>query len=945
MLFNSYHDLYQRLVQHIPEKRLFHDDLSLLAFGTDASFYRLIPRLAVRANTEDEVQLILRNCSELCLPVTFRSAGTSLSGQTLSDSVLIMLDHAWKDMEILDNGERIRLQTGVVGADANKRLLPLGKKIGPDPASINSAMVGGIVGNNAGGMGCGTAQDSYGTLAGMRIIFADGFLLDTLDENSRHNFETTHSGLIRNIINLRDSVHSRPELVQRIRHKYRIKNTMGYTLKALIDFVDPVDIIQHFLVGSEGTLAFTSQVTFNTVPEFAFKATALILFPDIQTACQAVALLKETPVDSVELMDRAALRSVEDKPGMPDTLKGLDNKAAALLVETRHNYEADLSRQVDAVNTVLKTIPTVTPVEFTRHPDTQEKLWSVRNGLFPSVSANRPAGTTVIIEDVAFDIENLAAATQDLQSLFQKHGYQDAILFGHALEGNFHFVFKQDFNRTEEVRRYREFIEDVTRMVVGSYDGSLKAEHGTGRNMAPFVAYEWGQEAYEVMQQIKQIFDPKNILNPGVILNNDPEIYLKNLKPLPEAHPLVDTCIECGFCEVHCVSNGLTLSPRQRIVVYREIQRLRRSGESPHILAQLCDRYAYWGNETCATDGLCALGCPVDIETGALIKVLRQENASPIERKLAGSLAGNMDKLTALARSGLNVVHLFHLLLGTRMFGGIAKSFRILSARKIPLWNPAMPRGGKKIRLKSPAQDSSPRIVYFPSCITRSMGASKNDNDSRALTVVTETLLCKAGYDILYPDNLNQLCCGMAFASKGFKETGDRKAAELNDALLQISRQGEYPVLCDMSPCLYRMKETLDPRLKLYEPIEFTLLYLIERLQFVKKAGTIAIHPVCSAKKMGLEEKFIQLASLCAEQVVVPENNCCGFAGDRGFTVPELNAHGLRNLKNQLPESCTAGYSTSRTCEIGLSYHSGLSYQSILYLVDACTVAKIQPDK
>jgi D-lactate dehydrogenase len=945
MLFNSYQDLYQRLIRHIPEKRLFQDDLSLLAFGTDASFYRLIPRLVVRANTEEEVRLILRSCSDLCLPVTFRSAGTSLSGQTLSDSVLVMLDHGWKDLEILDDGDRIRLQTGVVGADANKRLLPLGKKIGPDPASINSAMIGGIVGNNAGGMGCGTVEDSYGTLAGMRIIFTDGYLLDTMDENSRHNFETTHSELIRKVIKLRDSVCRRPELVQRIRHKYRIKNTTGYTLKALIDFDDPIDIIQHLLVGSEGTLAFTSQVTFNTVPEYAFKAAALILFPDIQTACQTVALLKGTPADSVEFMDRAALRSVEDKPGMPDILKSLDDKSAALLVETRHNQKKDLFRQVEAVQAALKTVSTITPVEFTYDPEIQEKLWSVRKGLFPSVSANRPAGTTVIIEDVAFDIENLAAATQDLQRLFRKHGYQDAILFGHALEGNFHFVFKQDFNQTEEVRRYRKFIEDVTRMVVGSYDGSLKAEHGTGRNMAPFVAYEWGQEAYEVMQQIKQIFDPKNILNPGVILNNDPEIYLKNLKPLPVAHPLVDTCIECGFCEVHCVSNGLTLSPRQRIVVYREIQRLKRSGESPHLLAQLRDRYAYWGNETCATDGLCALGCPVDIETGALIKLLRMEDASPFAKRLAGSLAGNMDKLTVLSRFGLNFVHLVHLILGTRIFGGVAKSIRILSARQIPLWNPAMPRGGKKIRLKSPAQERRPRVVYFPSCITRSMGASKNDEDSRALTQVTETLLRKAGYDILYPEGFNQLCCGMAFASKGFKDAGDRKASELNKALLEASREGELPVLCDMSPCLYRMKETLDSRLKLYEPIEFTLLYLIERLQITKKAGIIAIHPVCSAKKMGLEERFLQLASLCAEQVVVPENNCCGFAGDRGFTVPELNAHGLRNLKAQLPESCTVGYSTSRTCEIGLSYHSGISYQSILYLVDACSEAKITPDK
>ena len=140
---------------------------------------------------------------------------------------------------------------------------------------------------------------------------------------------------------------------------------------------------------------------------------------------------------------------------------------------------------------------------------------------------------TCLIEDVAFHIEDLPQATEDLSALLDRHGYEDSCIYGHALEGNFHFIINQAFDSESEVRRYEEMIRDVASMVVGKYDGSLKAEHGTGRNMAPFVEYEWGKDAFRVMKRIKDIFDPKGLLNPGVIFNDDPSCFLKDFKPLP----------------------------------------------------------------------------------------------------------------------------------------------------------------------------------------------------------------------------------------------------------------------------------------------------------------------------------------------------------------------------------------------------------------------------
>ncbi len=698
MLTGRYLTLYNRLSGTIEIERMFHDPLHTLAFGTDASFYRLIPKLVIKAKNDEEVSLILRETDRLNLPVTFRAAGTSLSGQAISDSVLVIAGDYWRKYEILEEGKKIRLQPGLRGTAVNNLLASYGRKIGPDPASIDSAMIGGIAANNASGMCCGVADNSYKTVAGMKIILRDGTLLDTADSESRQNFLQSHPDLILQLKELVDSVKVNKALEERIHRKFKIKNTTGYSLNALVDFTDPFDIIEHLMIGSEGTLGFISEITYNTVIEHPFKATALIIFPDIENACKAIPILKTEPVSTTELIDRAGLRSMEDEQGIGVDLKSLSEGATALLVETRAVSKELLYEQIARVKKSIADITVELPVSFTDIPSEYNRLWKIRKGLFPAVGAVRKAGTTVIIEDVAFAIDRLAEAVRDLQELFRKHGYHEAVLFGHARDGNLHFVFTQDFGIEEEVRRYENFMNDVTSLVVHKYDGSLKAEHGTGRNMAPFVEMEWGTEALELMKKIKAVFDPKNLLNPGVILNSNPRSHLENLKPLPVASEIVDKCIECGFCEPSCVSAELTLSPRQRIAVYREINRLKRSGEEPHIAASLVRDYRYSGNETCATDGLCAITCPVKIDTGKMIKELRSKDVSKRGAKRAMWIANHMSFITSAARSGLSIVNAFHTILGTSMMGSIAGGIRKISGNNIPQWNPWMPKGAQKIK-------------------------------------------------------------------------------------------------------------------------------------------------------------------------------------------------------------------------------------------------------
>ena len=934
----NYSALYRDLKKVIPASRLVTDPLRTLAYGSDASFYRLIPKLVIEARDEDEVVLCLDLANKHHTPVTFRAAGTSLSGQAITDSVLIRLGWGWRDYSINADGSEIRLQAGVIGGDSNRYLKPYQRKIGPDPASINVARIGGIAANNASGMCCGNAHNSYQTLSSMRLILADGTLLDTGDTDSRATFSKSYPRLIESLETLARTTRENLQLADRIRHKFRIKNTTGYSLNALVDFDDPIDILQHLMIGSEGTLGFIAEITLKTLPDFPFKASALALFADVQTACDAVTQLESLAVDAVELMDRSAIRSVEDKPGMPKGLKNLPATSAALLIETRAADQANPTRtdrrHRESRSAISRRYNRWT---FTDREEEYSRFWNIRKGLFPSVGAMRETGTTVIIEDVAFPLPSLAAATLDLQALFKKYAYHEAIIFGHALAGNLHFVFTQDFGSEQEVERYHRFMDGVCHLVVDKYDGSLKGEHSTGRNMAPYVELEWGAEAYRLMQQIKYLFDPEGLLNPGVILNDNPKAHVTNLKPLPAADPLIDKCIECGFCEPACPARALSLTPRQRIVGLREISYLQKQGQTDAAVI-LEKNYQYQGIDTCAGDSLCSIACPVGIDTGYMMKVLRSRALGTKAQKVANWSADHFEQICDLTHASLAVANFHHKLLGSAVTSGLSGGLRKISANRIPLWNPKMPTAAtKRKKVTGLVANNKPRVVYFPSCASRNMGPAKDDPVSASLVEVTESLFRKAGYEIVYPENLDGLCCGQPFESKGAMDAAERILRETEQVLFQASRQGQDPVVFDTSPCHFRMKQQLQKKLDLYDITEFIHDVVLPRLTIEKLPITIAIHPTCSTRKLGLDDKLKNIAETCVDTVILPDGvTCCGWAGDKGFTQPELNASALQNLRPALSEKCVAGYSTSRTCEIGLSLHSGKHYRSIIYLVDQC---------
>ena len=920
-----------------------------LAWGTDAGFYRLIPQEVLHPATEQDIIKIIARAHSEKKHITFRAAGTSLSGQAISDSLLVVCGKKWEQYTVHDEGNSITLQPGIVGQRVNEILKPYGKYFTPDPASLKSAMVGGIVMNNASGMCCGTHANSYRALQSVRIILADGTVLDTADENSRAAFAQSHPHFIRKIEELRDQTRKNATLMERIRRKYSIKNVTGLTILPFAEYDDPFDIIAHLMVGSEGTLAFLSSITMTTGNICGYSSSSLLLFPTTKSACEAIIEMKATGMlSAAEFFDRKAMQTVEKD--FPE-LQGLPQDAGAVLIRTDASTQEELEQKNEVLQKVLNTYTLCQEAQFTSDPVLTGKYWAMRSGIFPAVGGTREIGTTCLIEDIAFPVKHLAEATLALQQLFKEHNYPEAVIYGHALEGNYHFILNQRFDSPQAIEQYDHMMRAVIDLVVDQYDGSLKAEHGTGRNMAPFVRREWGDDAYELMCEVKQLFDPNNIMNPGVIFNEDPASYLQHIKPLPEVHQMIDRCIECGFCEVNCVSCGFALSSRQRIVVQRELARLHASAQAGNkadasLEKQLKKQFAKIGRDLCAGDGLCSTSCPLKINVGEYIHIVREHDMSETG-KVIGRWAGkNLASIGSALTGILGVAHVAKNVIGDKLTTMTGKAMHNMSGGLIPLWTPSLPKPVTKKDIETAKEYGAvnglkglrdKRVVYFPSCLNQRLSTPGKPlvND------VTE-LLNKAGFEVIFPADMQNLCCGTIWESKGMPEEADRKAAELELALLKASEYGKWPVLCDQSPCLHRMRHTMQ-HLHLYEPAEFIDKFVLSEVELTPLDACVAVHVTCSTRQMGLADTIVRVAKACAKNVLVPQEiGCCAFAGDKGFTEPELNEWALRKLKPQIQKAgATMGVSNSRTCEIGLTTHSGIEYHSIAHLVNKVSKTKL----
>lgn len=903
----------------------------------DASHYLLVPQTVATPSDVAGVARILAAASAASLPVTFRSGGTSLSGQGVTDGVLVDTRHAFRRIEVGEAGRTVRAQPGATIRQVNAHLARHGRRLGPDPASEIACTVGGVVANNSSGMACGITQNTYRTLRALTVVLPSGTVLDSRAPDAPQRLLAEEPALHEGLLRLRDRLRSSPAAVERVRHLFSMKNTMGYGVNALLDFDEPLDILVHLLVGSEGTLGFVAEAEFDTIEVLPHVATGLLVFPTLSAATAALPALVETGMATIELMDAASLRVAQRATDAPAAIAGLRiDEHAALLVEFHGRSADELAAARDGAAGVLASLPLTAAPALTTDPAERAALWHVRKGLYTAVAGARPSGTTALLEDVVVPVDRLLPTCERLIELFDEHGYEGSVIFGHAKDGNIHFLLGERFDDAASLARYERFTEDMVELVL-TQGGSLKAEHGTGRIMAPFVRRQYGDELYAIMREIKRLFDPAGVLNPGVVLSDEPRSYLDDLKLVPTVEAEVDRCVECGYCEPTCPSKDLTLTPRQRIALRRDIAHAEAAGDA-ELARALREDYDYDGVDTCAVDGLCAIACPVDINTGDLVRRLRAENRNPV-LDAGWSAAG---KVWGVVSSGGGVALSIAKALPAPLVAGVTGLGRaVLGAETVPRYDGRLPGGGPA-RRRLAATPGKPEAVLFAACVGEMFGPEEDGiGASAALLRLAE----RAGVGIVVPESLASLCCGTPWKSKGYLDGHHAMADRAIPDLLAASDGGRLPIVSDAASCtegleaLRRAAGELGTALRFVDATTFARESLLPRLPEPARVGRVVVHRTCSTAALGADADLAELAAFAADEVVQPlEWGCCAFAGDRGMLHPELTASATaREAAEVAGIDADAHVSANRTCEIGMTRATGRAYRHVLELVEAVT--------
>lgn len=904
-----------------------------LAAAHDASHYILTPQAVAAPASAAEVGALFAASRAQRVPLTFRSGGTSLSGQAGSSGVLVDTRRHFRSIDVLEDGARVRTGPGATVRMVNARLARHGRKLGPDPASEIACTIGGVVANNSSGMSCGTHANTYRTLDGAVLVLPSGTIVDTNLPDADDRLREAEPVLYAGLGALRDRVRSNPDSLATIRALYSIKNTMGYGLNSFVDHDRPVDIMEHLIIGSEGTLAFVAEATFNTLPVLPHSATGLLVFPNLAAATSALPDLVAAGFATIELLDATSLRVAQRDPEATDELRALDVvEHAALLVEYQEASADDLSARLVEAPEVFARLTLAEPGELSSDATRRAQLWHLRKGLYTLVAGNRPTGTTALLEDIAVPVDHLYETCRRLIELFDTYGYEDSVIFGHAKDGNIHFMLNERFDQPASLSRYEAFTEEMVELVL-SQRGTLKAEHGTGRIMAPFVRRQYGDELYGVMQEVKRLFDPEGLLNPGVLLNETADGHISDLKTAPTVESEVDRCVECGYCEPVCPSRDLTLTPRQRIVLRREMADAEAAGDED-LLDQLRMEYSYDGVQTCAVDGMCQTACPVLINTGDLVRRLRADNQNPVMQAVWKTASKHWG---AVSRAGGLAMTVADSLPTTLPKTATVVGRVIVGPDVIPEYSLDLPKGGTPRR---PIAAPDAVAVYFSSCTNTMFGPVGETGVSESFVNLCE----RAGVVVSTPENIPSLCCGTPWKSKGLSDGYDVMKALVTASLRRATRDGQLTVVCDASSCTEGLRVLLEAAdesaITVVDAVEFVDAVVLPRLPAGRnKVRSVTVHPTCSSVQLGLDGAFRRIAAAAADTVTIPaEWGCCAFAGDRGMLHPELTASATRLEADEARASGAETYaSLNRTCELGMTRATGRNYEHILQLLDRAT--------
>ncbi|MGH3653889.1 FAD-binding and (Fe-S)-binding domain-containing protein [Glutamicibacter sp.] len=903
-----------------------------VAYASDASHYLYTPQAVVLAKDAAEVSALLAAAARGNQPITLRSGGTSLAGQASGDGLMIDVRRNFRGITVLDNGARVRVQPGATVRQVNARLAVYGSKLGPDPASEAACTIGGVIANNSSGMACGTEFNTYRTLESMTFVLPSGTMIDTADPQADRKLAAAEPQLVATLDKLGQRVRSNPASVAKIEKHFALKNTMGYGINAFLDYDTPAELMAHLIIGSEGTLAFVAEAVFRTVPIRKLAIATLAVFDSLDLATRALPELVDSGAATLELMDSTSLRVGQSLPGVPDAIMGFDvDQQAALLVEYHADTEEELAGLRSAGQSLLDASALRAPAVLSPDAKNRQAAWKFRKGLYASVAGARATGTTALLEDVVVPVESLAETCDSLQELFTEYGYADSVIFGHAKDGNIHFMLTDRFEGDAALNRYNSFNDKMVQLILDK-DGNLKAEHGTGRAMAPFVRAQYGDELYEVHLELKAACDPRLMMNPGVIIDEDHAAHIRNIKLNETIEIEADHCVECGYCEPVCPSKDLTLTPRQRIVVRRAIAKAEAEGNA-ELAAELERDYEYNGVQTCAVDGMCVTACPVGINTGLLVKRLRREDAHPVLEAGFKAAAKGWGGATRVGSLALSVADKFP---ASLVRGATDAARKVISTDTMPRYDADLPGGGKARKPMAGnlgAAGTEPLAIYLPACVNSMFGPA---GDGEGVAPAFTKLLHAAGVSVYVPEGIESTCCGTPWTSKGYEQGHEVMGQRVLEEVRAAMPGKNLPIISDASSCTEGFAHTLaEHGYEVVDLLAFASQHLLDKLPALQKISSVTLHPTCSSTQMGLNPDMQKIAEAVAETVNTPVNwGCCGFAGDRGMLHPELTesatareAAEVRELDAQEHASC------NRTCELGMTRATGKEYRHIVELL------------
>jgi len=866
---------------------VFEDILHRVAFSTDASIYRIVPECIVVPRSVEDIVAVVQVAATEGIPIAPRGAGSGLAGESLCAGIVLDMTHMTR-IDVHDHGETVTCEPGAVLDDVNAALAPLGRKIGPDPSSGNRATIGGSVANNA----TGAHSLIYGHLdehvQSMEIVTSDAQVMTVTDQMPRESSRLSRlcHDLLSDHVNLIQE--SQP-------HTQRSRS--GYSIAGVCQN-DSINLAR-LLTGSEGTLAIFTKITLRTVPVPKHKALVQFEFSDLNHMAQAVPLIVTQKPAACELMDKRLMDMARE--ALPQYQDLFPKDAAALLLvehsgDTAENVKVGIDRTIKAVGDLAQHTRKVFDA------NDQQRLWTSRKDAVPLLF--RQGGTehpVAFMEDVSVEHTKLGKYVAGLETISRRHGVT-MTYFGHAGDGELHVRPFLDLHNPDHIKTMRSLADEVFALA-WSLGGTISGEHAEGLLRAAYVKKQFGEAYYSLLCHIKQLFDPKHILNPGKILNDDPDIMVKNLRRTPDllpdrltselqfdtdelAHELM-LCNGCGLCRTH--NEGLRLCP-----VFRAM------GDelaTPRAKATILD---YWATgqlddkvtessefrkllDLCINCKACQQQCPSRVDVSKLMGAAR---ARYVKRKGLRRAELTLSNNRLLSLAGSTIAPLANFVTSSPVTGwALEKLLGLDRSRNLPKFEQGSFISAGQVYLDSlpPIENPADRVCYFADTYA-------NSNDHELGFAVLDVLRAN-DIEVVLPNQrpapLPAICYGDTRRA--------RKDLEFNVSHLAPWASQGYKVVCSEPSAALALKEDMSHFLT-GDEAESVSQATVELMNYLLSLHTqnklkpcdvvsesFLYHSPCHLTSVGDKASLPLLTALCHCDITDLNAGCCGLSGTFGM--------------------------------------------------------------